>query len=172
MAEDSANVNAGGGERYYEESGEHGRAGYYVKTVGNAPVVAPTALTAEEAAAKAAPKRTGSASAWCDSCPSVHSVCGGFLETRSLCSVSLLLCAALRNTGGTWENKDMSKWAKVQSARVYSELQRRTSTTRLIVCSCVACADRSSTAARGTELGRNQRPFSKCHRRCQLCYGP
>jgi hypothetical protein len=70
MAED-ARAKAGG-ERYYEETGEHGRAGYYVKTVGNAPVVAPTALTAEEAAAKAAPKRSGSGSAWCDRCPSVQ----------------------------------------------------------------------------------------------------
>jgi hypothetical protein len=52
------------GERFYEESGEHGRAGYYVKTVGNAPVAAPTALSAEEVAAKAAPKRAGSGSAW------------------------------------------------------------------------------------------------------------
>ena len=70
MAEDAKAK--GGGERYYEETGEHGRAGYYVKTVGNAPVVAPKALTAEEAAAKAAPKRSGSGSAWCDSCLTMH----------------------------------------------------------------------------------------------------
>eukprot|EP01051_Picozoa_sp_SAG22_P019111 SAG22_NODE_3424_length_1719_cov_3.514815_2_plen_72_part_00 len=55
---------AAGGERYYEKDGEHGRAGYYVKTVGNAPVAAPTALSAEEVAAKAALTRTGSGSAW------------------------------------------------------------------------------------------------------------
>jgi len=66
-------------EQLYSAEGEHGRAGYYVKTVGNAPVAAPTKLNAEEAAQKQAPKRTGSA--W--------------------------------NTGGTWENKDVTKWAKV-----------------------------------------------------------
>ena len=66
-------------EQLYSAEGEHGRAGYYVKTVGNAPVAAPTKLNAEEAAQKEAPKRTGSA--W--------------------------------NTGGTWENKDVTKWAKV-----------------------------------------------------------
>ena len=47
---------------FYEAGGEHGRVGGIVKTVGCAPVIVPTALSAEEAAAKAAPK--GKASAW------------------------------------------------------------------------------------------------------------
>ena len=51
-------------EKLYEASGEHGRVGGIVKTVGCAPVAVPTALSAAEAAAKAAPKRAGSGSAW------------------------------------------------------------------------------------------------------------
>jgi hypothetical protein len=68
----------GAAEAYYEEEGEHGRAGYYVKTVGNAPVAKPTALSSAEAASLAACSDGGSA--W--------------------------------NSGGTWEDQDLSKWAK------------------------------------------------------------
>eukprot|EP01052_Picozoa_sp_SAG31_P027364 SAG31_NODE_2557_length_5492_cov_13.987762_2_plen_42_part_00 len=34
-------------ESLYEQHGEHGRVGYYVKTVGNAPVPAPQKLSAD-----------------------------------------------------------------------------------------------------------------------------
>ena len=68
-------------EPYYAESGEHGQAGYYVKTVGCAPVAKPVSLSETEAAKHAILNRSGSGSAW--------------------------------NGAGTWEDKDVSAWAKV-----------------------------------------------------------
>jgi hypothetical protein len=78
----STSGSTGGGappEPLYAESGEHGRVGGIVRTVGNAPVRKPVALSEQEARQHEF-QRKGSGSAW--------------------------------NVGGTWEDKDMSKWAK------------------------------------------------------------
>ena len=152
MAEDAQ----AGGERYYEETGEHGRAGYYVKTVGNAPVVAPTALTADEAAAMAAaPKPRGSGSAWCASCLSVR--LGRSVDAR----LSTLCRVPHRNSAGTWENKDMSKWAKVPPyILVLISGAQYNRQAHSLLC---GFADHSPAADRRTQRGRDHRFFNQRH---------
>ena len=82
---------------YYTASGKHDMAGYYVKTVGNAPVLAPQRLTAAEAqaaqsTAAASPAASGS-SAW-------------------------------NKNGGTWETRDTTAWATSRLPELATNLRK------------------------------------------------
>ena len=85
----------------YEAGGQHGQAGYYTKTVGNAPVASPRKLSPEEVAAATA----AAAAAAADGAQSAWNVSGTTWETRdttawTVSRLPVLLSAGVGPPGG------------------------------------------------------------------------